>query len=109
VGDCGEVALVPSGRVPWEGSSRRARLPADWQWRRRQVFAVHGDVCHVCELPGADEVDHVVAGDDHRLANLRPIHSWRTPQRCHVAKTAAEALAARPRLHRDRESHPGLT
>ncbi|TDC02109.1 HNH endonuclease [Micromonospora fluostatini] len=94
--------------APFEGSTRRARLPEDWPARREAVFRRDGDTCHVCLLPGADEVDHVVPGDDHRLENLAPIHSWRTPQRCHALKTSAEGNAARPRLYRTPERHPGL-
>ncbi|MBF9135296.1 HNH endonuclease [Plantactinospora sp. S1510] len=96
------------GRTPWEGSNRRGRLPDDWAWRCRETFRVHGTICHWCNAPGADEIDHVKRGDDHRLENLRPIHSWRTPQRCHVAKTAIEANAARVPLHRPKGKHPGL-
>lgn len=99
---------APAPHVPWEGSDRRERLPDDWEWRRAETFRVHGDTCHVCKESGADEVDHVERGDDHRLENLRPIHSWRTPQRCHVFKTAREAAAAKARLRRPPEKHPGL-
>lgn len=97
-----------SGHQPWEGSTRRVRLPPDWAWRCARTFEDHGDICHVCGEHGADEVDHVERGDDHSLSNLRPIHSWRTTQRCHVYKTAAEVAAVKPRLRRPPEKHPGL-
>lgn len=92
----------------FEGSTRKQRLPPDWDERRAAVFQRDGDICHVCRLPGADEVDHVIPGDDHRLTNLAPIHSWRTPQRCHAFKTSAEGNAAKPPLRRPPERHPGL-
>lgn len=93
----------------WVGGRRdRGRLPGNWKAIRGLVFAAYGDVCHVCRQPGADDVDHVVAGDDHSLQNLRPIH--RRP--CHAIKSSAEGVAARRRvaaeLRHPREDHPGL-
>lgn len=94
--------------APWQGSDRKARLPADWQTRIvPAVFARDGDICHWCGQPGADEVDHKRRGDDHRLVNLAPIHGWRTPQRCHARKSALEGVAAR-RTTRPPEPHPAL-
>ncbi len=101
---------MPNGQ--WKSSDRADRLPPDWQARRAEVFRIHGDICHVCGLPGADEIDHVIAGDDHRIEALRPIHGRRTPQRCHVYKSSAEggraAQAKKPKRQRDPEPHPGL-
>lgn len=63
---------------------------------------------HAPSCPGsASEVDHIVAGDDHDLANLRALSA-----ECHRAKTAAET-SARSRAYaaarrRPCESHPGL-
>jgi 5-methylcytosine-specific restriction endonuclease McrA len=64
---------------------------------------------HRCRTCGAiaTEVDHVTAGDDHRLANLQALC---TP--CHRAKSSAEGVEAR-RVKYDRrrpdDKHPGLT
>ena len=56
------------------------------QKRNRQVFAIKGDVCHICGHPGSDAIDHVlplapVANDPAELSrrdndpdNLRPAH-----------------------------------
>lgn len=98
----------------WAGSTRRQRLPAGWNTTiRTAVFARDGDVCHVCGRPGADEVDHLDAGDDHSLDNLAPIHGRRTRLRCHSAKSGSEggraAAARRPSTRRPEEPHPGLT
>ncbi|MGV0868463.1 HNH endonuclease [Corynebacterium kalidii] len=44
---------------------------------RRRVFGAMGRVCHLCGLPGADTIDHLVpraAGGDDSLDNLRPAH-----------------------------------
>jgi 5-methylcytosine-specific restriction endonuclease McrA len=96
------------GQPPWAGSQRKDRLPANWYSQiRPKVFARFGRTCHWCGRPGADDVDHLVPGDDHGIDNLRPIHSWRTPQRCHAYKSAAEGVAAR-RRDRPPEQHPAL-
>jgi 5-methylcytosine-specific restriction endonuclease McrA len=51
-------------------------------------------ICHVCDRPGADQVDHVVplaqGGADEEW-NLAPIHA----EPCHRNKTQAEARGAR--------------
>jgi len=89
---------------PWQGSTRRQRLPANWASLRRHVLERDAGVCHVCGLPGSDEVDHVVAGDNHDESNLAAIHS--VP--CHRRKTVEEREAARPKRRRPPEGHPGL-
>lgn len=67
-------------------------------------------ICHVCHKPGADQCDHVVAGDDHRYSNLAAIHA----HPCHAAKSSSEggraSQQAHPRARRNRppEAHPGL-
>lgn len=96
---------MPGG---WRGAerSRLGRLPPDWRTTTRRILARDGGVCHVCGEYGANEVDHIVAGDDHRLSNLAAIHGYP----CHRRKTAREANAARWRnkARREPEKHPGL-
>lgn len=96
----------------WAGHRRQDRLPSNWSELRAECFRIWGDICYVCGLPGADEVDHVEQGDRHILDNLRPVHGWRTPQRCHVRKSSAEGGRAKAdkqgRRQRPRERHPGL-
>lgn len=75
--------------VPYRGSTRKERLPKDWQARRQQVLIRDKSICHVCGVGGADAVDHIVAGDDHSFANLGAIHQ-NVPPYCHRAKTAME-------------------
>jgi len=93
---------------PWQGSTRLARLPKDWQRRRQAVIRRDGGRCRRCGAP-AREVDHIVPGDDHTLANLQLLC-----RRCHLAKSAHEgttaAVAARarhPSQRRPPEPHPG--
>ena len=72
---------------------------------RRHVLERDRGVCHVCGLPGSDEVDHVVAGDNHDETNLAAIHG--IP--CHRDKTILEREAKRPKRNRPPEGHPGLS
>lgn len=108
-------------KQPWRGSTRSSRLPKNWRTEiRPAAFARYGDICHICNQPGADEIDHLIPGDDHSLENLRPIHGWRTGLRCHTRKSSAEGRRAaqakgqtpkppiRPKRLRDPEPHPGL-
>ncbi|WP_329521177.1 hypothetical protein [Spirillospora sp. NBC_01491] len=102
---------MPNGQ--WAGSNRAKRLPPNWTSEMvPETFEVYGDICHVCGLPGANEVDHVNPGDDHSLANRRPIHGKGTPQNCHQIKSSSEggraAQAKRPKRARPPEPHPGL-
>jgi 5-methylcytosine-specific restriction endonuclease McrA len=98
-------------RRPWEGSTRRQRLPADWftpGGRRDRVFArPDGRVCalqyrDIC-TGFATQVDHIILGDDHSDANLQP-----ACQSCHRHKSALEGAAAKPRERRPPEEHPAL-
>lgn len=61
---------------------------------RHQVLKRDKYVCHLCGKPGADSVDHVIAGDDHSRDNLRAVHDASFPH-CHKKKTAMEAVQAR--------------
>lgn len=102
--------------MAWEGSTRSARLPANWPTIRRRILRRDRGICHVCGRPGADQVDHIQAGDNHDPSNLAAIHD--TP--CHRAKSAHEGGAAggvssgRTRRaqaaarRREPEPHPGL-
>lgn len=96
--------------MAWEGSTRHARLPADWRTRRARVLKRDDYRCvavedgHRCSEVATD-VDHIVRGDDHRETNLQSLCHWH-----HARKTAAEAAEARrprPSALRPREPHPG--
>lgn len=85
--------------------------PSNWRTIARQVMKAHNGICHVCGLPGANEVDHVIPvsqNGSHDPSNLAPIHS----KPCHEAKTKAETDAGRRRrassMWHPKEKHPGL-
>lgn len=85
----------------WGGRSR----PPGWTATTRRILKRDERICYLCGGE-ATEVDHVInaaAGGSHDDANLRAICSA-----CHRAKTMAEAHAARPRVARAPERHPGL-
>lgn len=93
-------------------SDRGARLPSDWSTRRVRVLRRDGYRCQARDSTGvlcgkpANQVDHIVHGDDHELANLQALCRWH-----HARKSSAEGVAARrPRASRTRapEPHPGM-
>lgn len=91
----------------WKGSDRRSRLPADWKARRAKVFRrARG----ICETPGcgdaATDCDHILAGDNHSLSNLRALCQLHHAQKSSAEGNAARAWIAEARV-RPVESHPG--
>ena len=97
--------------MPWSSSNRKARLPADWETRRRKVRARAQDQCEWtdelgrCTAEGTD-CDHIEAGDDHSLSNLQWLCSFH-----HSLKTRRESAAANRRrltARRAPEAHPGI-
>lgn len=93
--------------MTWTSSTRRQRLPPNWATTRARILTRDRHTCHVCHQPGATEVDHLVAGDDHRDTNLAAIC-----RSCHRAKSSAEGHTARgqgPARKRPPEQHPGAT
>lgn len=100
----------------WAGSDRRSRLPNDWPKRRNQVLKRDGKRCTHLDDRGircpeiATEVDHIVAGDNHDLSNLRSLCTYH-----HLKKSGSEggsAFAAVKRRNAQKfkriEQHPGL-
>lgn len=91
---CPNLQPCPThARKPWEGSTRRQRLPRGWEKTRRRILrrdpiCKDGRACDGMAL--STEVDHTVAGDDHSDANLQGICAD-----CHKVKTQEEARAAR--------------
>lgn len=93
-------------------SDRAMRLPPDWQARRLRVLRRDRYSCqarmstgYLC-LERANQVDHIVPGDDHDLTNLQALCRWH-----HARKTSAEGAAARTYIEprrRKPEAHPGV-
>lgn len=90
-------------RPAWQGSTRKQRLPSDWSTRRLVVLKRDKGICYVCQGPNADTVDHVIAGDDHSLNNLKAIHQNVAPY-CHRSKSSQEGHQAK-RDQRIRRRH----
>lgn len=84
-------------RQAWQTSHRKARRQGSgWeeQARHKRIMRQHQGICHVCNKPGADQVDHVIPlsqGGTDEDDNLAPIHAYP----CHKDKTAREAQQAR--------------
>lgn len=89
--------------MPWESSTRRFRLPPDWQKTRAQVLARDHGLCQTTTvydrpcLAHATEVDHVHPGDDHSLSNLRAICAYH-----HALKSSSEGGTASQAARRAR-------
>lgn len=98
--------------MSWEGSDRKQRLPKNWQALRKQVLVRDKRMCqivsietgYICGLE-ANEVDHIIHGDNHELSNLQAICTWH-----HRRKSSQEGNASKikyaPR-NRKPEKHPG--
>lgn len=96
---------MPTG---FAGSTRKARLPYDWETRRRLALERCGGRCEHRDESGrcrerATDVDHIRRGDDHSMGNLQGLC-----RRHHRTKTGREGADARPKLRRAVPRHPGL-
>lgn len=77
----------------YKNNMKSERQGPEWKWLREETFRIHGSVCHECNQPGADAVDHVINNDDNSLDNLRPIHHNVAPY-CNITKAAREGHEA---------------
>jgi hypothetical protein len=117
--------VVGVERVPYQGSTRRERLPANWPALRAEAKRLNpARICHQCGEPGGTTLDHKERGDLICLApaqhgpgcqcNLDWIHdrqdvkAGRSRINCHGRKTGAEGAAARQRIEREPEPHPAF-
>lgn len=75
---------------PHQPHRQTHRRPSDTkQWRAiRAAILKESDTCHICGLPGADAIDHVIPlahGGTNDRTNLKPAHH-NTGQRCNRVK-----------------------
>jgi 5-methylcytosine-specific restriction protein A len=75
----------------YAGSTRARRLPHGWPALRRLVLRRDAYTCHICGEFG-DQVDHVIAGDNHDPDNLAAIC-----RPCHLSKSGHEGGIAQGR------------
>lgn len=101
--------------MAWSGE-RRKHLPSDWPKLRAAVLKRDGYRCQwrmpdgqICAAP-ANQADHVVRGNDHRLQNLQslcePHHAQKSAREGGAER--ARLIAANKRRFRRTEAHPGL-
>jgi 5-methylcytosine-specific restriction endonuclease McrA len=101
--------------MAWETSNRKARLPANWSLIRLRILRRDGYRCQAANRDGragkclapANQVDHIIAGDDHDSINLQALCAWH-----HARKSSNEGIEARkanggyPSQWRAPEAHP---
>lgn len=95
----------------WEGSTRKQRLPHDWQARRRRVLERDGYRCTRVEsgrrCPAvATDCHHVDDDDDHSETNLASLCGWH--HACESSKQGGVARGKKYSEKREPERHPGL-
>jgi len=90
--------------MPWDTKHENT---AEWKRLRKRILKRDRGICHVCGLPGSDQVDHILnraRGGTDDDSNLAAIHA--IP--CHRDKTQQEAAAGRATRTRARapRQHP---
>lgn len=97
---------------PWSTSTRRSQLPPNWAAIRRIILTRDSHRCQARDSTGAlcgeaaNQVDHIIPGNDHKPTNLQSLCRWH-----HARKSSAEGNAARrPRPTRvgPGETHPAF-
>ena len=91
--------------MAWSNDHQRMKqLPPDWPKRRQQVIKRDRGLCVLCGSKGTD-VDHIVRGMDHSLANLRLLC-----RSCHMKRTGSDGGRTKrspKRKWKREEPHPG--
>lgn len=86
---------VPRSQSPSEKTAgyetERHPSGAVWNRKKRHVIAYYNGICHLCQHPGALQVDHLVPyaeTHDDSIENLRPAHGTAKTQKnpCPVCK-----------------------
>lgn len=91
--------------MAWDSNHKRMKeLPRDWPARRKAVIQRDRGLCVLCGSKGTD-VDHIVRGMDHSLANLRLLC-----RSCHMKRTGSDGGRTKrspKRKWKREEPHPG--
>lgn len=103
-------------RPAWEGSTRRQRLPGNWELIKRRIKRRDGYRCTWVDEDGqrctalATDVDHIVRGDDHSDANLRalcgPHHASKSGQEGNAARRSGTSTGTTTSLPHDPPARP---
>jgi 5-methylcytosine-specific restriction enzyme A len=101
----------------WNDSNRRSRLPANWNAIRRSILRAANNRCEASENgircnATANQVDHIVAGDNHSAGNLQALceehHAVKSSSEGGFARAEARREVARRLIRPSRnEKHPG--
>lgn len=110
----------PAAPKPLDSYQREHRHPSGREWDRikSNVISTWNGICHLCDHPGAKQIDHVeVYGEnqDDSLSNLRPAHGSAGKQKnpcpvcginCNNVRGALSVAAGRKKIAlRQGETH----
>lgn len=105
--------------MAWETSTRKERLPPDWQALRAIVLQRAGGRCEIIKNNGRrcfdppTDVDHIVPnfeGGSEEIANLQAICRWHHDRKSGAEGRRGRSTAEEPwrkLLRREPEKHPG--
>lgn len=101
----------------WQGSTRKQRLPGNWETLRKRVLRRDGYQCTAqlrdagrCPETATD-VDHIKPNDDDSESNLTSLCGWHHQQKSSREGAAAAArhrAKIRKKRYLPKEAHPGL-
>ena len=91
--------------MSWSTSTRKSRLPENWEALRLEVRDRAGGRCEYADANGrctniGNQCDHIIRGDDHSKANLQ----WLCTKH-HAIKSSREGGSANSK--EKASSHPG--
>lgn len=109
------MILMKAALMSWSTSTRKSRLPENWEALRLEVRDRAGGRCEYADANGrcpniGNQCDHIIRGDDHSKANLQ----WLCTKH-HAIKSSREGGSAKRRRFKrksklsswNQEGHPG--